>query len=176
MLRITLLAAILAVSTILFSSLGFAGKVTDSGVLVAPHLVKGTKFWEFRTKIMEGSTEGTNFADRYTLVTWGCGTECQTGVAIDRVTGKLYWLPTAAYGYKFDRDSRLLVVNPNAREDYLRVSDLAGTGVIPNWLFREMYILKNDHFVRVGQDKGEPGSPTLNEVLAHYYIIPVNAD
>ena len=175
MLRNTLLAAVLAVST-LFSSIAFAGDVTDSGVLVAPRLVKDTEFWKFRTRIMDGATEGTNFADRYTVVTWGCGTECQTGVAIDRVTGKLIWLPTAAYGYNFDRDSRLLVVNPNAREDYLRVSDLTGTGKLPDWLFREMYTLKNGHFVQVGRDKMEPGSPTLDEAFAHYYIIPVNAD
>lgn len=57
------------------------------------------------------STEA-NFAGRYRIVEWGCGTECQTGAIIELKTGKLVMLPTSEWGRLYRPDSRLLVENP----------------------------------------------------------------
>lgn len=55
---------------------------------------------------------GINFAGRYNLATWGCGTGCQSGVITDLSTGKVYNIPSATGYYDFKSNSRLLVVNP----------------------------------------------------------------
>ena len=174
MLRTTLLAVVLAVSTLFGSSVASATDFVNG--LAQPHLVKGTKFWDFHTAISNGAaTENINYGNKYTVVTWGCGTECQSGVIIDRDTGDLTWLPTAAYGYDFRTECNLLIVNPNPKE-YLASSDLMGTGKLPGWLFREMYTLKNGRFVKESQDKAGPGTLTADQAFGQHYIVTSNSD
>jgi hypothetical protein len=43
----------------------------------------------FRTRLREAAPGGPNFAGRMTVVTWGCGTSCQTVALIDARTGRL---------------------------------------------------------------------------------------
>lgn len=45
----------------------------------------------FRTRLKEASKEKPNFAGRYILTAWGCGTTCLMGAVIDAKTGKVYW-------------------------------------------------------------------------------------
>jgi hypothetical protein len=67
----------------------------------------------FRTRLRDGyAADTTNFAGHYTFVIWGCGTECQMSMIIDRRTGKIYDSPEASCGYDFTADSRMLIVNP----------------------------------------------------------------
>ncbi|WP_447951051.1 hypothetical protein [Chryseobacterium koreense] len=67
----------------------------------------------FKTKLREGFNADTaNFAGHYTFVYWGCGSPCQSSMLIDRQTGKIYDSPSAALGYEFRADSRMLIVNP----------------------------------------------------------------
>lgn len=106
-------------------------------------------FWNYRTRIGEG-TEGVDidFNGAFTIVWWGCGTECKRGAVVDRTDGKIYPLPEAALGYEYIAESALLVVNPTP-SDYW-------DGTVPDWLWREFYVFKNGHFVLVYQDKGSP--------------------
>lgn len=70
----------------------------------------GTKF---KTAIKrEYDNVKSLFAGHYTLAYWGCGSPCQMSVIIDRRDGKIYDSPTASLGYKFEKDSRMLIVNP----------------------------------------------------------------
>jgi hypothetical protein len=171
MLRNTLLAAVLAVSTLFVLSAASATDFVNG--LAQPHLVQGTKFWKFRTRITYGATsENINFGNNYTVVTWGCGTDCQSGVIIDRDTGSIIELPVAAYGYDFRTESNLLVVNPNP-EDFFKGS--AATE-LPNWLFREMYTLKNGRFVKVLEDKAGPGTITNEQAFGQHYIVTTHSD
>jgi|SRR5215470_7005670 len=72
--------------------------------------------YRFRTVIREGAREGPNFADHYTLVTWGCGAGCQSHAIIDARTGAVHMLPiTTSYGVGVRRDSRLLIADPAER-------------------------------------------------------------
>jgi len=66
----------------------------------------------FRTRIRDAYKADTvNFAGHYTFAWWGCGSPCQSGVIIDRRTGQIYDAPSAALGYDFRPDSRMLIVN-----------------------------------------------------------------
>ncbi len=65
----------------------------------------------FITRITEGCKEGVNFAGKYTLITWGCGSPCQSGVIVDRTNGKIYGDYSTAYGSEFRKDSKLIILN-----------------------------------------------------------------
>lgn len=56
--------------------------------------------------------ETINFAGKYILNYWGCGSPCQVGIAINTINGKLIEIPSASVGYEFRKNSRLLIVNP----------------------------------------------------------------
>jgi hypothetical protein len=66
----------------------------------------------FRTSIRYAYKADTvNFAGHYTFVSWGCGSPCQSAVVVDRQSGKIYDAPSAALGYDFRPNSRMLIVN-----------------------------------------------------------------
>lgn len=69
---------------------------------------------EFRTAIRYSVEKlGVNFAGRYSIAEWGCGSGCQNGVIVDADTGHIFPLPEAMVnGYEARKDSRLLVQNP----------------------------------------------------------------
>jgi hypothetical protein len=47
----------------------------------------------FRSRLREDSRAGVNFAGRYTVVFWGCGTGCAQMAVVDAGNGKVYWPP-----------------------------------------------------------------------------------
>lgn len=49
----------------------------------------------FRARLREGSRGGPNFAGRYTVVVWGCGTGCAQMGLVDARTGRVYFPPVA---------------------------------------------------------------------------------
>jgi len=69
---------------------------------------------EFRTAIRYGAEKfGINFAGKYSVAEWGCGTSCQSGAIIDADTGHVYPLPNImSNGLDTRKDSRLLIQNP----------------------------------------------------------------
>ena len=75
----------------------------------------------FQEQLTEGAKEGPNFAGHYTVVEWGCGTECQNHMIVDAITGKVYSLPEppkipdnliTARGVSFRLGSKLLIADP----------------------------------------------------------------
>jgi len=74
----------------------------------------------FRTKLREGAKTGPNFAGHYTLLMWGCGTDCMAVAVIDAKTGRVYFAPfTVSVSMKgdFRIDSRLFIRNPPERNE-----------------------------------------------------------
>jgi len=78
-----------------------------------------------QTKIVEGAKQDINFAGKFVVVEWGCGTACQAGAMIDTSTGVVYAIPTSEYGKEYTGSSSLFIVNPpskqpseNIRPDY----------------------------------------------------------
>src|SRR5215207_3473173 len=47
----------------------------------------------FRTRLREDSRTGPNFAGRYAVVVWGCGTGCAQMGVVDSKTGRVYFPP-----------------------------------------------------------------------------------
>ena len=47
----------------------------------------------FRPRLREAARERPNFAGRYILTTWGCGTSCVMGAVIDAQSGRVTFLP-----------------------------------------------------------------------------------
>ena len=67
----------------------------------------------YRTRISkEYNHNGVNFAGYYSFAYWGCGSPCTGCAIVDVRTGKVYSGPDSGFGYKFVKDSRLLIVNP----------------------------------------------------------------
>jgi hypothetical protein len=75
----------------------------------------------FRTRLREDSRGGPNFAGRYTVVVWGCGTGCAQMGVVDARTGQVYFPPVEymdipdmedaeSRSRVFRLDSRLLVI------------------------------------------------------------------
>jgi len=67
----------------------------------------------FKTALREGVKNGPNFAFYYTVVTWGCGTECQSFTIVDVRDGKVYFPDVGSrWGIDFEEDGKLLITNP----------------------------------------------------------------
>jgi hypothetical protein len=74
----------------------------------------------FRTRLREGSNQGTNFGGHYALLQWGCGDGCTTFFIVDELNGRVYepgYNLTApksgadeTFGFQYRPDSRLLVM------------------------------------------------------------------
>jgi hypothetical protein len=79
----------------------------------------------FRTRLTAALRQGVNFAGRYILTGWGCGTGCISGAIIDARTGRVYFPEplggmasgsTDDGGYveeplRFRKNSRLIILN-----------------------------------------------------------------
>src|SRR3984893_1822633 len=62
--------------------------------------------YSYRTRLRQGAQQKANFAGHYTVVTWGCGTDCRAGAVIDEFTGHVVFLPTVdSYRMKHEMDS-----------------------------------------------------------------------
>jgi hypothetical protein len=88
----------------------------------APVRLDSRKARMFRTRLREDSRSAPNFAGRYVVVVWGCGTGCAQMGVVDSKTGRVYFPPLeyvdipdveneATRGFR--RDSRLLVLTRN---------------------------------------------------------------
>ena len=86
----------------------YKGKLADPDFSTDPDAKR------FITRIKNECANGINFAGHYTLVTWGCGSTCQSGVVVDRKTGIIYGTYGTALGSEFKRDSKLIIRNVGA--------------------------------------------------------------
>jgi hypothetical protein len=68
---------------------------------------------QYRTVITEAyDKEGLNFGGHCCFAYWGCGSNCQSSVLVDLLTGIVYEGPDSGNGYIFRKDSRLLIADP----------------------------------------------------------------
>ncbi len=71
-----------------------------------------TEAQNFKTALREGMEEGINFAGKYTVVTIGCGTNCQRHFIVDRETGKITDQVQGSMGARYSTGSRVFILNP----------------------------------------------------------------
>ncbi len=80
---------------------------------------------EFRARIDKEVEKGPNFAGRYVYAEWGCGSSCGAGAIVDPESGEIVEFGILnSHGVDFQKDSRLLIVNPPKDLKYLEDSDL----------------------------------------------------
>ena len=94
----------------------YEGKPLPVNVLSHPQARK------LQTRLVEGAKKGPNFAGHYTVVMWGCGTECQQIAVVEARTGIVAFAEfMTRLGAQFRIDSNLLIANPpDAVEQALR--------------------------------------------------------
>ncbi len=80
----------------------------------------------FRTRLAEDSRGGPNFAGRYTVVVWGCGTGCAQMGVVDAKTGGVYFPPV----------------------EYMDIPDMEDEGVRSRWFRLDSRLLRltKDHY------------------------------
>ena len=66
----------------------------------------------WRTRLREASAGKPDFAGHYVLASWGCGTECVMGAAIDVRTGVVSWLPGTLCCWYSDETATAETVEP----------------------------------------------------------------
>jgi hypothetical protein len=70
----------------------------------------------FRTRLTEGAAEGPNFAGHFTIITWGCGTQCVVDALVDARSGRVYsdtTLDFSCHDPEFRRNSTLVIQRPD---------------------------------------------------------------
>lgn len=69
--------------------------------------------YTYRDALNYGIQFGPNFAQHYTIVTWGCGTTCEAFAIVDAYTGAVYFPQfVSSVGLDYRLDSNLLIVDP----------------------------------------------------------------
>jgi len=141
--------------TLIMLSGGLIGQASDLprfedfGVRVAftgkaaPPILDTPRARKFRTRPRLGADVGPNFADHYTVATWGCGSGCHALAIIDAESGKVFFDPTILWvgmckfreeePIRYRRDSRLLII-AGARNDQGNGTyyyEWTGTALVP---------------------------------------------
>jgi ankyrin repeat protein len=66
---------------------------------------------EYRTRLGEGAKKRPNFAGHYTVIDWGCGSNCQSIAIVDALTGKVYVATGTERGADFKLNSSLMIAD-----------------------------------------------------------------
>ncbi len=68
----------------------------------------------YRTRLREGARKGPNFARHYTVVSWGCGSNCEATMIVDAITGRVYGGFGDERGAEFKLNSNLVIADPGS--------------------------------------------------------------
>lgn len=105
----------------------------------------------FRSRLQSAAAQGPNFAGKYIIATWGCGTDCLMGGVVDPKTGNTSMIPfsiccvfeNAPEGtekVEFQKDSKLIIFNGLLDE---QESDIR----------QHFYLFENNKFVPVSKNE-----------------------
>jgi hypothetical protein len=112
----------------------------------------------YRTRLREAARKGPNFAGHYTIVTWGCGSDCFDIAVVDARTGRVWFAPfTGAHDLAFRLDSRLLIVDPRTAVERNFPNDLPPGFEAPEVFF----VWKGNRFVQVYPTDGTKPLPAI---------------
>lgn len=110
----------------------------------------------FKTEIMDTVAKGPNFAGKYAVAQWGCGTGCQGHAVINVESGKIIAFgPETQAGVGISLESPILITNP--KENFpalaeMQKADLVQLTSLAN-IPREYYVLVGDNDTNVGLQK-----------------------
>jgi hypothetical protein len=83
-----------------------------AGPNAAPDVDSDPRSRRYRTQLRAWAKEKANFAGRYILATWGCGTSCTEIAIIDTASGKVFHPAGARSNYILDVDAEVLADLP----------------------------------------------------------------
>lgn len=112
-----------------------------------------TQAAEFATAINEAVAAGPNFAGKYAVAQWGCGTSCQGHAVVNVESGKIVAFgPQTEAGLSINEKSVVMVTNP--KENFpstaeMQEADLQTLTSLAN-IPREYYVLVGDNDANVG--------------------------
>ena len=69
---------------------------------------------KFKTRLSSAIGKPANFARKYVVVNFGCGSNCYSFVLIDTTNGKVHFGRYASLGFVISLNSNTLIVNPLA--------------------------------------------------------------
>jgi hypothetical protein len=114
--------------TIIFVAIGFLSFSTSAETILkfSDYAVVPIKFKQaqsvdlnshekaraYRTKLREGFKKPANFAQKYVVVTFGCGSSCQVNWIINKESGRVLGMVGTTYGAAYKKDSRLIMADP----------------------------------------------------------------
>lgn len=97
---------------------------------------------QFRSTIDDAVGDGPNFAGRYSVATWRCGTRCRGHAVADVSTGSVLTSDLVSqFGVAHSTSSRLLVVNP---ADRIKKAQPGVPTVSTNAIERSVFMLRSD--------------------------------
>lgn len=96
----------------------------------------------FKNHFIQLKGEVPNFAGKYIVTSWGCGTSCQTIAVVDVSNGDVFFIDqTASHEYCYQINSNLLIINPITQDLYDSFD-----GEIPKWLKTKYYLWDGKKF------------------------------
>lgn len=106
-----------------------------------------TQAAEFSTAIDEAVAAGPNFAGKYAVAQWGCGSNCQGHAVVNVESGKIIAFgPQTEAGLSINEESAIMITNP--KENFpsiaeMQEADLPTLTKLAN-IPREYYVLVGD--------------------------------
>jgi hypothetical protein len=82
------------------------------------HLAKDSDHWHFRTRYREGFKKPADFAGKFKVVQWGCGSNCQVSSLINLEKGTIIDGFTTSMGVEYRIDSTIFIVDPFSAEEF----------------------------------------------------------
>ncbi len=98
--------------------------------------------FQFRTRLESGIKQGPNYSGSFSVIEWGCGTNCTQIVIVDVETGTICDWAVTCGSSDYRLDSNLLVINPGTTED--------GRNDYPGGCSTEFYTFKNYKLKKIG--------------------------
>ncbi|MEK7155594.1 MAG: hypothetical protein AAB734_01830 [Patescibacteria group bacterium] len=111
---------------------------------------------EFKTAINKAVAAGPNFAGKFAVAQWGCGTNCQGHAVVNVESGKIIAFgPETEAGIGVSLESPILITNP--KENFpsvaeMQKADLQTLTSLAN-ISREYYVLVGDNDSNYGLQK-----------------------
>lgn len=87
-----------------------------------------------------------NFAGHYSVFFSTCGMECEHIFVVDRINGTIFYdisLNSGSFGYKFQKDSRLMITSADLLIDTTKLL------YQKSWRMPEFYVWEKDDFVKL---------------------------
>ena len=98
---------------------------------------------KYKSALLKGMEAGINFADKYTVVTVGCGTACQYHYVVNRQTGKVTDKIQSSAGARYNLNSRIFIINPpDAAINYEECT----------YCTPEAFVIENGKFRRISEE------------------------